>query len=104
MYGAFTKVEEQPDGTLYVEGIASSENTDCQGEVVKADAMRAALPGYMKFPTIREMHEAWAAGKTLAASVADDGKTYIATKVVDAEAVKKIKEGIYAGFSIGGSV
>jgi phage head maturation protease len=72
--------------------------------VVKASAIAAALPEYMKFPALREMHQPLAAGKTIAADVAEDGKTYITAKVVDPVAIKKVKEGVYAGFSIGGNV
>lgn len=104
LYGAFTKVQKQADGTLYVEGVASSEAVDAAGEIVKASAMQAALPDYLKFPALREMHQLIAAGKTLAADVSEDGKTYIAAKVVDPVACKKVEEGVYAGFSIGGSV
>jgi hypothetical protein len=98
------KLKKNDDGTLYVEGIASSENVDSQGEIVKASAIAAALPDYMKFPALREMHQLIAAGKTLAADVREDGCTYIAAKVVDPIACKKVEEGVYAGFSIGGSV
>jgi hypothetical protein len=57
----------------------------------------------MKFPALREMHQPLAAGKTIAADVAEDGCTYITAKVVDPVAIKKVKEGVYAGFSIGGT-
>lgn len=104
LFARFTKVEEQPDGTLQVEGVASSEAIDADGETVLASAMKAAIPDYMRFPAVREMHQLKAAGKTLTMTVGDDGKTYAATKVVDSEACKKVKEGVYAGFSIGGKV
>lgn len=104
VYGKFSKVEQLADGTIHVEGIASTESRDAAGEIIKASAMRKALPDYMKFPTVREMHETWAAGRTLRADVMQDGVTKIAAKIVDEEAVKKVKEGVYNGFSIGGSV
>jgi hypothetical protein len=44
VFGSITKFEKQADGTLYVEGIASSESVDSQGEIVKASAIKAALP------------------------------------------------------------
>ena len=43
LYGVIQKVEPQDDGTVRVHGIASSEVTDDQGEIVRADAMRAAV-------------------------------------------------------------
>ena len=42
---------------------------DDQGEIVRADAIRAALPDYMRFPAIREMQ---AAGTALEVDVGDD--------------------------------
>ena len=66
--------------------------------------MKAALPDYMKFANIREMHQPKAAGVALSAEVVDDGKTKLCAHIVDAEAVKKVKSGVYKGFSIGGRV
>lgn len=103
LFAPFTKVEDQPDGTVYVEGVASSEAVDADGERILASAMKAAIPDYMRFPALREMHQLKAAGKTLAAHTDDeDGRTYVSAKVVDSEAVKKVKQGVYSGFSIGG--
>lgn len=104
IYGAFSKVEEQADGSLYVEGIASTESRDSQGEVILASAMRKALPDYLRFPALREMHKSLAAGRTLHAEVDDAGVTRIAAKVVDPVAISKVKERVYNGFSIGGAV
>ena len=104
LYGAIQKVEAQDDGTVRVYGIATSEAVDDQGEIVRADAMRAAIPEYMRFPALREMHQLSAAGTTLEAEVCDDGMTRIVAHVVDPVAVAKVKNGVYRGFSIGGPV
>ncbi len=105
IYGQISKVTKNDDGTLTVEGIASSDCVDVQGETITADAMKNALPDFFKYGTgnLREMHENIAAGTVESASVEDDGKTYIVTKVVDPIAVKKVETGVYKGFSIGGS-
>ena len=58
----------------------------------------------MKFGAVREMHQAKAAGTAIEANVEDDGRTYFGAHVVDSEAVKKVKAGVYKGFSIGGKV
>ena len=102
LYGSFSKVEENDDGTIIVEGIASTEAVDVDGEVVKADAMRDAMDGYMKFGNIREMHQPKAAGTALDCFVDDDGNTRLRGHIVDSEAVKKVKSNVYKGFSIGG--
>src|SRR5467141_849731 len=104
LYGAIEKVEPQDDGTVRVHGIATSETVDDQDEIVRADAMRAALPEYMRFPALREMHQLSAAGTTLEAEVGDDGTTRIVAHVVDPVAVAKVKNQVYRGFSIGGRV
>jgi hypothetical protein len=104
LFGAFEKVEELEDGTLKVSGIASSEAVDSDGEVIMADAMKEALPDYMKFGAVREMHTSWAAGTALKAEVAPDNRTYFEALVVDSEAVKKVQAGVYKGFSIGGRI
>src|SRR6267378_729360 len=104
LYGAIEKVEPQDDGTVRVHGIATSETVDDQDEIVRADAIRAALPDYMRFPALREMHQLSAAGTTLEAEVGDDGMTRIVAHVVDPVAVAKVKNKVYRGFSIGGRV
>jgi hypothetical protein len=104
LYGAIQKVEPQDDGTVRVYGIASSEAVDEQGEIVRADAIRAAIPDYMRFPALREMHQLSAAGSTLEAEVCEDGTTRIVVHVVDPIAVAKVRNQVYRGFSIGGRV
>lgn len=98
------KTEEQDDGTIKVWGYASADTEDSDGETITADAMKAALPGYMKWGAVREMHQAKAAGTAIEAEVLDDGKTWFGAHIVDTEAVKKVKTGVYKGFSIGGKV
>lgn len=105
IYTPFSKIDEQPDGTVVVIGIASTEALDSQGEVVKADAMVAALPDFFKYGTgnLREMHQPLAAGTVDKADITD-GVTTIEVTVVDPVAVKKVLAGVYKGFSIGGAV
>jgi hypothetical protein len=102
LYGEFSKVEEQEDGTLKVSGIASSEAVDSDGEIITAEAMKAAIPDYMAFGALREMHTSWAAGTAIKCEVGADNRTYFEALVVDAEACKKVQTGTYKGFSIGG--
>lgn len=104
LFGRIEKVEPLDDGTVKVHGIASTEARDDQGEVVLAEAMRAAIPDYLKWPCLREMHQLSAAGKTIEADVGDDKITRIVAHVIDPIAVKKVKSEVYRGFSIGGNV
>ena len=104
LFGTIEKSEQQDDGTIIVSGFASSTDTDSDGEIITSDAMKAALPDYMKFANIREMHQAKAAGVALKTEVQADGRTYLEALIVDDAAVKKVMTGVYKGFSIGGKV
>lgn len=82
-------------------GYASTGEVDSQGETVTKEAMQLAFDDYMKFANVREMHQPWAAGIVKEYSF-DDVGTFIGVKVVDDAAWKKVVEGVYKGFSIGG--
>ena len=108
---AITKVDAEQ---RVVEGFASSKSLDSQDDVVDPAAIKAALPDYLEWGNIREMHGNSAAGVTLEARVIDGvvkagGKDvpdplYLKTRIVDDQAWKKVREGVYKGFSIGGKV
>lgn len=104
LYAQIEKSEPQDDGTVKVYGYASSPSMDSDGETVTPEAIAAALPDYMKFGAVREMHQPKAAGTAIEAKVMDDGRTWFGAHVVDSEAVKKIQAKVYKGFSIGGKV
>jgi hypothetical protein len=101
---AFEKVEKQDDGTMLVSGVASSEAVDADGEIITSDAMKAALPDYMKFGAIREMHQPIAAGSAIKCEVDAAGVTHLEAKIVDPTTVMKIEEEVLKGFSVGGKV
>ena len=103
LYAEIAKMEAQDDGTVKVWGYASSEAVDSDGEVIAAEAMKAAIPDYMKFGAVREMHGQNAAGTAIEINVEDDGRTFFGAHIVDPVAVTKVKTGVYKGFSIGGS-
>lgn len=98
LYIPFTKKDNEKK---LVFGYASTEAVDSQGEIVSKQAITEALPDYMKFANIREMHQPSAVGKTKSAKIDKKG-LFISAKVVDPLAWTKIKEGVYNGFSIGG--
>jgi len=107
LFGAIQKVDVQDDGSLIVSGVASSETVDGEGEVVKADAMRGAIPAYMKKSgAVREMHQPIAAGAAIAIRVDDDGVTHFECLVKDTGSIGKITcdPPVLKGFSIGGKV
>jgi HK97 family phage prohead protease len=100
LYWPITKIDS--DERL-VYGYASTEATDSQGEIVRKEALEAALPAYMRFANIREMHRPSAVGVAKEATLDDTG-LWLKAKIVDDEAWRKVKEGVYKGFSIGGAV
>lgn len=101
IFKRFAPITKVDDEQRMVYGYASTEALDSQGEVVERSAIIDALPEYMRFANIREMHTMSAVGVAKAAEV-DDRGLYIGAKVVDDTAWVKVKEGVYKGFSIGG--
>ena len=84
---------------------------------LKRSAMEAAADDYMKFGAVRAMHQPDAVGtaigevtvmgedgteETLTLGISWDEKgAKIRTKVVDPNAILKLDEGVYRGFSVG---
>jgi HK97 family phage prohead protease len=99
-YGAITKRDETK---RLVEGYASTEAVDSDGETILRSGLKEALADYMAWANVREMHGASAVGVAKEA-VIDDRGLYIVVKVVDDSAWKKVQEGVYRGFSIGGKI
>lgn len=99
----YVPIVKVDDEERMVYGWASTPEIDSDGEIIKSEAFEKALPNYMKFPTLREMHQAKVAGTTKQADISKKG-LYIGAKVVADEAWKFVKEGLYKGFSIGGNV
>jgi HK97 family phage prohead protease len=99
----FVPIAKVDDEQRLVYGYATTEALDAHGEVVKRAAIEAALPHYMRFANIREMHRLSAVGVAKEAEFDEKG-LYLKAKVVDDEAWAKVREGVYKGFSIGGRV
>lgn len=101
IFKAYAPISKVDDEQRMVYGYASTDTKDSQGDIVKLDAIEKALPDYMRFANIREMHTMSAVGVAKSAEVDEKG-LYIGAKVVDETAWIKVKEGVYKGFSIGG--
>lgn len=108
LYAEITKAEQR-----IVEGVASTEALDNQpgeweghkyaGDVIDSAAITDALPDYLKWGNVREMHQPSAVGVALKAEVVD-GKLLLAVKVEDDDAWNKVVTKVYKGFSIGGRI
>ena len=84
-----------------VSGYASTPTKDGDGEIVTLDAIKGALPDYMDYGNIREMHALKAVGVAQEANIDTKG-LFLTAKIVDDAAWQKCVEGVYKGFSIGG--
>jgi hypothetical protein len=104
IFAPLKKAVEKNDGTLTIEGYASTEGVDASGETVAALAIKAALPEYFRHGSgpLREMHQLKAAGRVDVAEIDSQNRTRIVATVVDPGAIKKVLERVYNGFSIGG--
>jgi hypothetical protein len=104
LFAPIEKMETQDDGTLKVWGYASTGAMDDDGETILPDAIKAALPDYLKWGAVREMHQPKAVGTAIEANVQEDGRTWFGAHVVDPIAVKKVQNKVLKGFSVGGRV
>jgi len=100
-FNFFTPISKIDAEQRMVWGYASTPSIDLDGEVVSLNAIKSALPDYWQWRNIREMHQPSAVGVAKEANVDDKG-LYLGAKIVDDEAWKKVIEGVYRGFSIGG--
>lgn len=109
----FAKIQATDNDEQIVYGVASAEIPDAQGgewegkryegDIISLDALKNALPDYLNWSNIREMHQPSAVGIAVKAEIKDD-KLMLAAKVIDPDAWLKVKENVYKGFSIGGKV
>ena len=98
-----SKIEKQDDGSRLISGYASTPTKDLDGEIVSLDAIKNALPDYMEWGNIRQMHQPMAVGTAKEAHVDDIG-LWLKGKIVDPACIKLIDEEVLKGFSIGGNV
>jgi hypothetical protein len=109
-YLPFAKVD---DDKRMVWGYASTPALDLDDEVVKLEAIKAALPDYLEWGNIREMHQPSAVGVATETTIDAKG-LWLGAYVTDDQAWRKCKpttldDGtvippVYKGFSIGGQV
>ena len=96
-----SKVEKQDDGSRIITGYASTPTKDLDGEVITLDAVKSALPAYMEWRNIRQMHQSIAVGTAKEAHV-DDRGLYLRARIVEPGCVHLIDNEVLKGFSVGG--
>lgn len=105
-----TKVDEQ---RREVWGVAAEEAPDKSSEIMDYDLSKPRFQEWSKaisdatqgksLGNVRAMHQPIAAGKIISMQFDDEArKVHIGTKIVDDVEWKKVTEGVYTGFSVGG--
>lgn len=98
----FVKTVQNDDGTVTVIGKPSTETVDFDDQIVDKDFMKRALPQWMAgWANIREMHQPKAVGKGERLEWDENDEPWLTAKIVDPDAVKKVREGVLQGFSVG---
>jgi hypothetical protein len=111
MFVPITKVDAKE---RLVYGVLASEVVDKTGEVFDYETSKPHVETWSgeiakatdgkSVGNLREMHGKSAAGKFVTLECDDKGKSInVCAKVIDDEAWEKVQEGVYTGFSIGGS-
>lgn len=98
----FVPITRIDDDERIVEGYAFvNEVVEGEGGIrLKRSAMEAATPDYLKNGTVRAMHQPIAAGKPMEVHWDEKG-AMVRSKIVDDQEWRKVKEGVYKGYSIG---
>ncbi|HYL92770.1 MAG TPA: hypothetical protein VEW69_06395 [Alphaproteobacteria bacterium] len=110
----FVQLAKIDEARHEVWGVATAEIVDKDGEIFDyatskpyfkawSDEIAKATDG-KSLGNVREMHEPSAVGKLIAIDFDDELKQInVGAKIVDAEAWQKCAQGVYTGFSIGGT-
>lgn len=101
-YVPILKYDEQPDGTLLVEGIATDSGIDRDEQICDPAWLSKAMPSWFKSGgNIREQHDPKkAAGVAIQYTPKAEGH-HIVAHVVDPVSVAKVKGRVLKGFSFG---
>lgn len=101
-FSRFLSICKIDDDQRMVWGYATTPALDIDGEMITLAAVKNALPDYMAWGNIREMHQPSAVGIAKEATMDDKG-LWLGAHVVDDDAWAKVKAKVYKGFSIGGN-
>lgn len=95
----FTKMDEER-GIVY--GYVTTPALDYDKQKIDMTAFAKALPEYLEYGNIREMHQRKAVGKVLNETVTmtDDG-CFLGAKIIPQDVKDLVREGVYSGFSVG---
>ena len=99
---AFTGKSKEQDGSYLVTGRITDDTLDLDQQRVDPDWADVAVAKWAKtYGNIREMHQPIAVGKCKSLSGSGATGFDIVAKIVDPQAITKLENDIYTGFSIG---
>ncbi|MEV0968506.1 hypothetical protein [Microtetraspora glauca] len=95
-----TKAERDAAGDLIVYGKATGPDVDLDAQICDPAWLKTAMPKWMTWGNLREMHQPIAAG--IGIELAAEGDDWmLKSKVVDDGTAKKIEAGALKGYSVG---
>lgn len=94
------KHERNPDGNLVVYGKATGPDLDLDGQICDPAWLKKAMPDWMTFGNMREMHGPIAAGVGIELEAQGDD-WWLKSLCVDPGTANKIENGVLRGYSIG---
>ncbi|MEU1731398.1 hypothetical protein [Streptosporangium sp. NPDC020145] len=95
-----TKAERDAAGDLIVYGKATGPDIDFDAQICDPTWLKTAMPKWMTWGNLREMHQPIAAG--IGIELAAEGDDWmLKSKVVDDGTAKKIEAGALKGYSVG---
>ncbi|RCG19108.1 hypothetical protein DQ384_38170 [Sphaerisporangium album] len=95
-----TKAERDAAGDLIVYGKATGPDIDLDAQICDPKWLKSAMPKWMTWGNLREMHQPIAAG--IGIELAAEGDDWmLKSKVVDDGTAKKIEAGALKGYSVG---
>lgn len=94
------KTERDEAGDLIVYGKATGPDLDLDGQICDPGWLKSAMPAWMEFGNVREMHQPIAAGIGIELEAKGDD-WWLKSKCVDPNTAKKIEAGVLKGYSIG---
>jgi len=95
-----TKAERDANGDLIVYGKATGPDLDLDKQVCDPAWLKQAMPEWMTWGNLREMHQPIAAGVGLELAAQGDD-WMVKSKCVDEGTAKKIETGVLKGYSVG---
>lgn len=94
------KSERDENGDLIVYGKATGPDLDLDGQICDPGWLKSAMPSWMEFGNVREMHQPIAAG--IGVLLEEQGNDWLLTsKCIDPNTARKIESGVLKGYSVG---